>query len=163
MTDRKSAMSIQGVFNGIYEWGEGFVSYDIQQAWNWFWKVEFPKRHFLFWKYAEGDDFGGCGHLSGLCGSIYMHPMNFKATLVSDTGVVKISPCEGKDYICSFASEIRELKKICDEAAEYCGGQFVLYISPEYYIETQRPSIIYDKDLAVSEFGMEKKENEYIY
>ena len=162
--DRKYAVSIKGEFSGIYEWGNGFKDRNMADTWNWFWRVEFRKKRYLFWKYSEGDDFGGCGHLSSISGSIYMHPMDFSATLISTGGCVCISSVEGKDYYNHFQSELRELKKICDECAEFCGGHFTLRVSPEFRVEVPRP----DKDYAeiedyAKECGIEKEENEYIY
>lgn len=130
------AIKVRGIFNDIYEWGNGFKDNETYSAWHRFWGVEFGKKHRLFWKYAEGDNFGGCGHLSSNSGSIYMHPMDFTAVLVASSGCVKVSPSkEGKDYYNHFESELRTLKEICDECAAYCGGSFNLQISKEFAIE----------------------------
>ena len=169
MTDRRYAISIKGVFSGIYEWGTGFVSREVRDKWNQFWKVEFPKRAekngWWWWKYANGDGFGECGHLSAIAGSVYLHPMDFSTTLISTGGVVCISLAEktGKEYFNHFSGEISSLKKICEECAEFCGGSFWLFISPEFRIEVERPTIDYGKVEDVSEYGIEKQENEYIY
>jgi hypothetical protein len=166
MTDKKHAITINGVFNGIYEWGQGFKDRNIADKWNRYWKVEFPKNKDgfgkLFWKYADGDDFGGCGHLSCIGGNIYMHPMNFTTTLIANGGA-RISHIDGKDYYNHFSNELRELKEICDECAEFCGGSFQLYISPEFEIEVTRPTIEFSEDLDIKEFGEEVKEGSYIY
>ena len=162
MTDKKHSITIKGVFNGIYEWGKGFKDSNTFSAWNRFWEMEFPKKKPPFWKYADGDDFGGCGHLSCIGGSIYMHPMDFHTTLISD-GCVCISTVDGKDYYNHFSSELEELTKICEECAEFCGGTFSLYISPEFEIEIPRPTIEYDKELSIKEYCAEIKEGTYIY
>jgi hypothetical protein len=134
------------------------------QKWNWWWRVEFPKKDYIFWKYADGDDFGGCGQLSTIGGSIYMHPMNFNATLLNTGGCRCISLVDGQDYFVHFASEVRELKKICDECAEFCGGQFFLNISPEFRVEIPEPELEYEKlDNYAKECGIPREENEYIY
>jgi hypothetical protein len=58
---------------------------------------------------------------------------------------------------------LQELKEICDECAEFCGGSFQLYISPEFEIEVTRPTIEFSEDLDIKEFGEEVKEGSYIY
>jgi len=168
-TDKRHAITINGVFNGIYEWGRGFMSREIADKWNWFWSVEFRKTDHLFWKYADGDmDFGECGILSCNSGSIYMHPMDFNAVLVSSMGCICTKRGDdGKEYITQFESEIKHLKEICDACAEFCGGSFTLYISPEYPIEVVRPEEEYTGEIEKGEyakrFGVEREKGSYIY
>lgn len=161
---RKYAVSIKGEFSGIYEWGRGFKDRNMANTWNWWWRVEFPKKHYTFWKYSDGDDYGGCGHLSCIGGSIYMHPMNFSVTLLSTGGCVCTSRVEGKDYFVQFASELRELKKICDDCAEFCGGSFSLYLSPEFRIEVPEAELNYaELENYPKQCGILREEGEYIY
>jgi hypothetical protein len=58
---------------------------------------------------------------------------------------------------------LQNLKEICDECAEYCGGSFQLYISQEFEIEIPRPTIEFSNELSVSEFGAEIPKGAYIY
>ena len=166
MTDKKHAITINGIFKGIYEWGKGFKDCETARKWNWFWAVEFPKNKDgfgrLFWKYSEGDDFGGCGHLSCIGGNIYLHPMNFNATLIA-SGCACISHIDGKEYYNHFGGALKELKEICDECAEYCGGSFQLNISQEFEVEIPRPTIEFTNELSASEFGAEIPKGAYIY
>jgi len=166
---RHFAIKVRGIFNGIYEWGEGFKSRDIASRWNWYWKVEFPKKGHLFWKYAQGGDFGECGYLTGTDGSIYMHPMDFNAVLVSSSGCVCTSRgSDGKDYYNHFQSVLRTLKEICDECAEFCGGTFDLLISKEFAIETPDIRELIDfqeigEDGYAEKIGVEREQGSYIY
>ena len=166
---KQFAIKVRGIFNGIYEWGNGFKDRETESAWNWFWRVEFPKKRALFWKYADGDDFGGCGHLSSMTGSIYMHPMDFNAVLVASSGCVKISPSkDGKDYYNHFESELRNLKEICDACAEFCGGTFELLISKEFVIETPEIRELVDfEDVSGDDYaekiGVEREQGSYVY
>lgn len=166
-TDKRYAITITGVFNGIYEWGRGFMSREIADKWNWFWAVEFRKIDHLFWKYADGDGFGGCGILSCNSGSIYMHPMDFTTVLVSTSGAICVSVADGKEYITQFEGEVKYLKRICDACAEFCGGSFTLYISPEYPIEVVRPEEEYTTEIEkkgyAKMFGIEREKGSYIY
>ena len=165
---KQFAIKVSGVFSGIYKWGDGFVSRDMQSAWDWFWKVEFGRKHRSFWKYADGDEFGGCGILSCNSGAIYMHPMDFKAVLVSSSGVViSTRGKDGKDYYNHFQSEIRNLNEICKECAEFCGGHFTLTISSEFEINVPDANMYYDElienDEFVTKVGVEKENGAYIY
>jgi len=166
---KQYAIKINGVFNDIYEWGRGFKGNNTMSTWNWFWRVEFPKKGYTFWKYAEGDKFGGCGHLSSNSGSIYMHPMEFNSVLVASSGLVCISTGNDKKrYYNHFQSELRELKEICDDCAEFCGGTFDFFVSKEFAIETPdlRELIDYKeigKDEYAEKIGAEVEEGAYKY
>lgn len=130
------AISLKGVFENIYEWGEGFKDRETMNKWNTYWNSVFKTIRSLWWKYAEGDSFGGCGHLSSMYGNIYMHPMDFSAVLVMDRGCVSVSiGRDGKKYYNHFGNIVRSLKEICDECAKYCGGSFRLEVSKEFRIE----------------------------
>ena len=159
---KQFAIKVHGTFNGIYEWGKGFKDEETMKKWNWFWKVEFSKKKGLsrlFWKYAEGDDYADCGFLSSLTGSIYMHPMEFKSVLVTSGSCPCVYSDEnGKEYFNNFQSELRELKEICDECAEFCDGTFDLKISKEFVIETPELDELtdFDDDEYPQKFGMEK-------
>lgn len=161
------AIKVSGVFSDIYKWGVGYVNADMKSKWDWFWQVEFRNKAHLFWKYSNGDDFGGCGHLSCIGGNIYMHPMDFKAVLIS-SGVTSISRTDdGKEYCNHFESEIRELNEICKECAEFCGGHFTLTISKEFSFDTPDANMYYDELVEngdyVSKVGVEREKNAYSF
>ena len=160
---KQFAIKVNGVFNGIYEWGKGYKSATIADKFEHFWAEVFPRLGASYWKYAEKTRFGECGFLSCSGGSIYMHPMEFNSVLVASAGLV-ISQMgkDGEMYYNHFESVVRELNKICEECAKYCGGTFELYISKEFVIETPtlyelREYSEIDKDNYAQEMGVLKE------
>ena len=166
---KQFATKVNGVFNGIYEWGRGFMSRGMASKWDWYWKVEFPKKGYIFWKYAEGNGFGECGNLVCTNGSIYMHPMEFNSVLVASGGCIHISTgSDKKRYYNHFESVLRELKEICDDCAAFCGGTFDLYVAKEFAIETPDLRELIDyKEIGEGEYaekiGIEVEEGAYKY
>lgn len=166
---KQFATKVNGVFNGIYEWGRGFMSRNMESKWDWYWKVEFPKKGYIFWKYANNYGFGECGYLVCTDGSIYMHPMEFNSVLVASGGCVCSSMgSDNKRYYNHFESALRELKEICDDCAAFCGGTFDFFISKEFAIETPELRELVDfKEIGrkgyAEKVGIEMEESEYGY
>lgn len=136
---KKRAINYYGTFKGIYEWGRGFVSTLAQYKWDEYWRCIFPTKNYCHWySYVKGNDYGGCGSLIGLSKAIYMHPMAIYGVFV-EGGVLNgcSLPEEDNKYLYTYAfyDDLEELRKICSEAAEYCGGSFVLETSKEFEIE----------------------------
>lgn len=96
---------VKGIFKGLYKWGEGW---DIatKKKWDEFWG-DINNRS-IFWKYFK--DNNECDYLFGIQGSIFLHPMNFSAILYAEFGDIN--------------NQIEELRKLCSNCAEYCGGAF---------------------------------------
>ena len=134
---KRFATIIHGKFDGIYEWGKGFKNKAVMDRWNEFWNTLYKTRkQYIWWRYADGYDFSRCGYLSCNYGSIYMHPMDFKVLLVMDNKCRSISGGrDGKKYYSHFDSVISELKRMCDDCAEYCGGGFSMKATKEFQIE----------------------------
>lgn len=151
------AISIKGVFKGIYEWGVGFVSREMQRKWDEFWNYHYSKRY-AYWKYVPGNSIGECGHLMSTTHCIYLHPMDFHAVLVNDGCCCHNAFREegGKMVrtVSHFYTELETLKEACDECAKYCGVKFEMYVSgPETELEIPYAGIqVVDKeDLSVIE------------
>ena len=133
MATRK-AVSFYGNFIGLYEWGEGWLSHDVKEKWNFWWKYEFPKIASYEWHtYIPGSSSSGCGRLVGKNNVIYMHPMSIYGTFVED-GVSCICHVDGKGYRYVFYDDLESLREICKAAAEYCGGAFILDTTKEFEI-----------------------------
>lgn len=124
---------VEGIFNGIYRWGTGFVNSEAYNKWEQFWNTEFPNMDFYFWNYMPRES-DSAGALVSVKNCIYMHPMEFNATLVADfTNCRRTLPKEDYkyEYEYAFQSEVDELYRICKAAAEFCGGTFELRTSKE--------------------------------
>lgn len=139
---KETAIKIKGVFNGLYEWGQGWVSTSKRMAWDDFLENRLKTEvQPIFWKYVPGDKVtGACGSLIGTGDAIYLHPMGFNAILISH-GCTTTSYKDGVYYQSAFSSEIMELREICEAVAEACGGTFTLYTSKEF--ECEVPSADY--------------------
>lgn len=111
----KDVIFVKGQFNGLYEWGVNWL-YDARLKWNEYWKGARSD----MWDYLPTED---CEYLVGVEGSIYLHPMGFKAIL-SGCGVTDA-------YGSPFSTELKELNRLCTECANACGGTFTLYVSNE--------------------------------
>lgn len=134
-------INIKGVFKGIYEWGVGFVSTEMQKKWDEFWKYHYSSR-WAFWKYVPGDNLGSCGHLMSTMHCIYLHPMNFSAVLVDDGCCSQIGYENGVEMVSHFYTELETLKEACEKCAEFCGAKFELYVSgKEMEVEVPRAEI----------------------
>lgn len=111
--------NVRGVFTNIYQWGKGW-SKEKSDAWDNY--LENYKG--CYWHPVKIRDIW---YLVSTQGSIYLHPMDFNAVLKSTGG---FSP-KGNDDILEdyFGSQIDELKKICNELAKTCGGQFTSLVA----------------------------------
>ena len=117
---KKTVVLVQGTFNGIYGWGKGF--YTPEQAAQW--KEALEEVDDIFWKlFVEKNGYGDTHYLVSTDGSIFLHPMDFRAVLHN-------CGCNTDD---SFNCEA--LKKVCDKIAEHCGGTFELEVSKPFEIE----------------------------
>jgi hypothetical protein len=98
---------------GIYEWGQGFVSREVADRWNEFWRIvategRIPntnKRNY-FWRILSGVE---CDILVATGGSIYLHPMD-------GSGVIKTSNEVMPDATYS------ELCRLMNACVEYIGN-----------------------------------------
>lgn len=132
MATRK-AIAFNGMFNGLYEWGKGWVSNEVREKWDYWWENEFPEMWTTFWRYVGGED-GECGRLVGTGEAVYMHPMVTRGTFVS-CGVTCGCYVGGEKYEYAFYEELAELERICVAVAEYCGGSFHMSTTKEFDIE----------------------------
>lgn len=144
----KKAINYYGTFKGIYEWGKGFISTFVKYKWDEYWEKVFPTKWHCYWNtFVKGDGFGECGKLVGTSEAIYMHPLSFYGVFV-EGGLSKgcSLPEEEHKYYYSyvFYDTLEELRKICEEAASYCGGSFVLETSKEFNVEVPEATIILD-------------------
>ena len=120
---------VRGVFANIYQWGDGWSQ---ETAKKWYDFLENYKG--IHWHYfRDSKKSYGSDYLVGTHGSIFLHPMDFRAVLHS-------SGCrerrghddELEDY---FGSNLDELKKLCEDLAEACGGQFTSMVAETQVIE----------------------------
>ena len=126
-----------GTFNGLYEWGGGWITPSKQAKWDEFWRSQFPKMSNFRWlRYIPGNGFGECGTLCGKDINIYMHPMGIYGYM-SEGGVSCGAYVDGEEYNYVFLDELDKLNEICKAAAEYCGGTFTLDTTKEF--EATRP------------------------
>lgn len=127
--NKERICTVRGVFAGLYEWGEGW---DTETAQRWHEFLENYKG--IYWHYlAEDKAYGRTDYLVSTGGSIYLHPMDFRTVLHSSGGKCprgNDDPLE--DY---FGGELDELKKLCTELAEYCGGRFTSMVAETQEVE----------------------------
>lgn len=113
---KEKLVVVRGTFNNIYFWGKGYRDLETANAWHNAWN----EIKSVFWHHARLDD---TEYLVGVQGSIYLHPMDFR-TILHSCG------CHTSDtYDCA------DLKRICEEVAEKCGGTFDLEVSEEIAID----------------------------
>lgn len=113
---KEKIVVVKGTFNNIYFWGKGYRDLETANAWHNAWN---EVKSFL-WHHARLDD---TEYLVSVQGSIYLHPMDFRAVLHG-------CGCHTSDtYDCA------DLKRICEEVAEKCGGTFDLEVSEEIAID----------------------------
>ena len=101
---------IRGTFHNIYFYGKGYR--DIEACQNWHKAIKEVKSY--FWLVREVED---VTYLVGCNGSIFLHPMDFRAVLHS-------CGCNTDDTF-----DCGDLERICKEIAEKCGGTFELEVS----------------------------------
>lgn len=113
---KEKLVVVRGTFHNLYGWGTFWRSADTAKAWREAWE---NIKSFM-WHYKRIDD---TDYLVSVQGSIYLHPMDFR-TILHGCG------CHTDDtYDCA------ELKRICEEVAEKCGGTFDLEVSEEIAID----------------------------
>lgn len=120
---------VRGVFANIYQWGEGWDT-ETAQRWNDY--LENYKG--IYWSYfRDGKRSYGTDYLVSTQGSIYLHPMDFRAVLHSCGGK---SPRGNDDPLEDyFGGELDELKRLCEGLAQACGGQFISMVAETQVIE----------------------------
>ncbi len=120
--------NVRGVFAGIYAWGDGW-SKEVANKWNDF----LMNYQGNYWRVVRPESRWDCWQLVSTQGSIYLHPMDFNAVLKSSGGC---SP-KGNDDLLEdyFGEHLEELKKLCTELAEYCGGKFTSMVAQAHKIE----------------------------
>lgn len=106
----KTIVVVKGTFNDIYYWGKGFRDSETSIRWN---KALSEVNSFLWTRFSDGKS----NYLVSVQGSIFLHPMDFRAVLYS-------CGCHTDDTF-----DCGELLKICNEIAEKCGGTFELEVS----------------------------------
>ena len=117
---------VRGRFQGIYAWGEGW---DSETAKNWDEYLRNYKGN--YWRAIEPEHRMDSWELLTTGGSIYLHPMDFRAVL-SNPGGKTNGKTELEQY---FGGQLEELKKLCQGLAEACGGEFVTMIAETQVIE----------------------------
>lgn len=120
---------VRGVFANIYQWGEGW-SQETAKKWH-----DYLKNYKgIYWHYFRDErGVGGSDYLVSTGGSIFLHPMDFRTVLHSSGGkCVRGNNDDLEDY---FGGELDELKKLCTELAEACGGQFTSMVAETQVIE----------------------------
>lgn len=128
MTVTHDMVFVRGVFHGIYEWGKGWVSNDVAL------KFKEAERNIksYFWNLHESNDGMSSDYLLSTDGSVYLHPMNF------DTVLHRCGSSEDS-FSCG------DLKRICEEIAEACGGSFEMYVSKPF--EAKQDMFEYEKGI----------------
>lgn len=120
---------VRGVFANIYQWGEGWSQETAQK-----WHDYLENYKGIYWHYfRDSKKSYGTDYLVSTGGSIFLHPMDFHAVLHSSGA----KSCRGhnddlEDY---FGGELDELKKLCTELAEACGGQFTSMVAETQVVE----------------------------
>ncbi len=113
---KEKIVVVKGTFHNIYEWGKCYRDADTARAWHNAWN----EVKSISWHHARLDD---TEYLVSVQGSIYLHPMDFRAVLHG-------CGCNTSDtYDCA------ELKRICEKVAEKCGGTFDLVVSKEIEVD----------------------------
>ena len=113
---KEKIVVVKGTFHNIYEWGKCYRDADTAKAWHNAWN---EVKSFV-WHHTRLDN---TEYLVSVQGSIYLHPMDFSAVLHG-------CGCHTSDtYDCA------ELKRICEEVAEKCGGTFDLEVSEEIEVD----------------------------
>lgn len=102
---KEKILWVHCAFNGLYEWGKGYVN-GKHQLWDEYWHKLFNKtkeHSSCHVRLALSDTYCGCDTLFTLGGSIYLHPMDFTAVF-------------RKDY-----ANIDAIKQVIDDCCKYCG------------------------------------------
>lgn len=101
---------IQVRIEGIYGWGDGYLSSELAHAWDNFWRENEGKLLSRWHVGLEKDhSWGDTPYLWGLYGSLHCHPMEL-------TGVLHTSNCAESE---EFQYQRKELLEIAGKLAEY--------------------------------------------
>lgn len=105
----------RGTFNGLYEWGTGWLSCRTAAKWNAYWlRPPKERKGSIFWRVLVDGD--GTPFAVGTGGSAYMHPMGFDIVLQK----LGSSISRGREVF----PEMDALREMCEECAAECGGLF---------------------------------------
>jgi hypothetical protein len=100
---------VKVVFEGIYEWGRGFLGHEQYVNWYLFWS----KVNKIYWNCFMKQENGQMSYyLVTTYGGGYIHPQDFTLTLTRVSNGL-----------------INELKELCEECARDCGGTAKLYVA----------------------------------
>jgi hypothetical protein len=161
----KKAIDFYGTFNGLYEWGKGWVSLDVMNKWEYWWANEFPKFNAWLWhQYIPGKNLGECGILVSNSASIYMHPMAIYGMLTEgglSRGCSLSEEGHKYNYKYVFLDQLNELRRICEAVAEYCGGTFVLDTTKEFDIPIPDERFVVKEKIDYLHNCAEKMENPF--
>lgn len=118
---------VRGVFQGLYAWGDGWSSVENARKWD-----EYLANYKgNYWRPIRSEDNLSCWTLVSIEGSIYFHPMDFRTVLRSSGGKTN-GNTKLEQY---FGDELRELKQLCQEIAELCGGKLSTFIAETQEVE----------------------------
>lgn len=112
-------ITARGVFKGLYEWGTGWSSTETEEKWRGFWSG-LDRSKSTYWRHFKDGD---SDYLVSTGGSVYLHPMDF-TMLVRKLGTTKVR-LENGGLEERFGA-VDELRDLCAECAEACGGSFEL-------------------------------------
>lgn len=117
---KEEIVLVHGTFNDIYGWGKGFYTQEKARQW----KEALEEVDDIFWKvFTDRKGYGDVNYLVSTGGSIFLHPMDFRAILHS-------SGCHSADTF-----DCNSLKTVCEKIAEHCGGTFSLKVSKPFEVE----------------------------
>ena len=111
--------AMKAKFTGLYEWGTGWLSTKIADAWHSYFKEINKTGRFSFWKYFERGEFVPSQHLITVDGNVFLHPMD--VCYLGNSSIVTKRANEKGEMVEVFP-EVEELKDILIGAANACGG-----------------------------------------
>lgn len=111
--NKENICVVRGVFSNLYYWGEGW-----SRATKELWDDYLTNYKGIYWKPVLIKD---TWYLVSTQGSIFLHPMDFRAVLKSSGG--KCPRGHDDDLEDYFGGELDELATLCSELAERCGGK----------------------------------------
>lgn len=131
---------LKAKFTGLYEWGPGWLSSGIKDAWYDFFRSVDRIIRPSFWTYLEKNVFTQTQYLVGTGGSIFLHPMD--VCYVGHSCMVSKRLNE-RGVFEETAPEIDELKEILTGAANACGG--IVEFSDVAFTEVNEPTYVKGK------------------
>lgn len=113
-TFNKASVMVMGKFNGIYEWGDGWISGKKEK-----WDEYLSNLKNSHWKYFRlNEPTHSTDYLIAIDNVIFLHPLSFSAVMTYIPGMSIYDK-----------ADVDELYNICKELAEYCGGTFTMEVS----------------------------------